>query len=60
MNARKKRIAKTFGDDFIVYLMDDTSTSISEAYVSLKADYWRDAVRSETDSTMADGTWEIT
>ena len=33
-----------FGDDFFVYLVDDTPTSISEAYASLEADYWKDAV----------------
>ena len=31
--------AKTFGDDFFVYLVDDTPTSISEAYASPEADY---------------------
>src|SRR3989337_869660 len=52
--------AKTFGDDFFVYLVDDTPTSISEAYASPEADYWKDAVRSEMDFIMANGTWEIT
>ena len=36
-----------------VYLMDDTPTSISGAYASPDADYWKDAVRSEMDSIMA-------
>ena len=40
--------------------MDDTPSSISEAYASLDADYWKEAVRSEMDSIMANGTWEIT
>ena len=31
---KRQRIAKSFGDDFIVYLVDDTPTSISEAYAS--------------------------
>ena len=52
--------AKTFGDDFFVYLVDDTPTSISKAYASSEADYWKDAVRNEMDSIMANGTWEIT
>jgi hypothetical protein len=34
---KRRRIAKSFGDDFIVYLMDDTPTSIIEAYASLYA-----------------------
>ena len=57
---KRQRTAKTFGDDFFVYLVDDTPTSISEAYASPEADYWKDAVRSEMDSIMANGIWEIT
>jgi hypothetical protein len=35
---KRRRIAKSFGDDFIVYLTDDTPTSITEAYTSSDAD----------------------
>jgi hypothetical protein len=35
---KRRRIAKSFGDDFIVYLVDDTPTSITEAYASSDAD----------------------
>jgi hypothetical protein len=58
--SKRRRTAKSFGDDFIVYLVDDTPTSISEAYASQEADYWKEAVRSEMDSILANGTWEIT
>ena len=58
--SKRRRTEKTFGDDFIVYLVDDTPTSISEAYASQDADYWKEAVRSEMDSILANGTWEIT
>ena len=58
--SKRQRIAKSFGDDFIVYLVDDTPSSISEAYASPNADYWKEVVRSEMDSIMANGTWEIT
>ena len=43
-----------------MYLVDDTPKSISEAYASLDADYWKEAVRSEMDSIIANGTWEVT
>jgi hypothetical protein len=52
-------IAKSFGDDFIVYFVDDTPTSIIEAYVSPDADDWKEAVRSEMDSILSNGTWEL-
>src|SRR3989337_2072355 len=61
VRSKRQRTAKFFGDDFLVYLMDDdTPSSISEAYASPDADYWKDVVRSEMDSIMANGTWEIT
>ena len=49
-------IGMFFGDDFIVYLVDDTPRTISEAYASLDADYWKEAVRSEMDSILYNGT----
>ena len=39
--------------------MDDTPKTIEEAYSSPDADYWKEAVRSEMDSFMSNGTWEV-
>ena len=36
--SKRQRTAKSFGDDFLVYLIDDTTSSISEAYASEDAD----------------------
>ena len=36
--SKRQRTAKSFGDDYIVYLVDDTPTTIEEAYSSLDAD----------------------
>ena len=36
---RKRQRTKSVGDDFLVYLIDDTPSSISEAYASEDADY---------------------
>ena len=58
--SKRQRVEKTFGDDFIVYLVDDVPKTLSEAYASPDAEYWKEAVRSEMDSIMANGTWEIT
>ena len=60
IRSKRQRTAKSFGDDFIVYLVDDTPSTISEAYASLDADYWKEAVRSEMDFILANGTWEVT
>jgi hypothetical protein len=37
--SKRQRTAKSFGDDFIVYLVDDTPRTIEEAYSSLDANY---------------------
>nr|ABA96931.2 retrotransposon protein, putative, Ty1-copia subclass [Oryza sativa Japonica Group] len=57
--SKRQRTAKSFGDDFTVYLVDDTPKLISEAYATPDADYWKEAVRSEMDSIIANGTWEV-
>ena len=50
--SKRQRTAKSSGDDFIVYLVDDTPRTIEEAYSSPDADYWKEAVRSDVDSIM--------
>jgi len=57
--SKRQRTAKSFGDDYIVYLVDDTPTTIEEAYSSPDADLWKEAVRSEMNSVMSNVTWEI-
>jgi hypothetical protein len=56
---KRQRIAKSFGDDSIVYLVDNTLTSIVEAYASPDADDWKEAVHSEMDSFLYNETWEL-
>jgi hypothetical protein len=36
--SKRQRTTKSFGDDFTVYLMDDTPKTISEAFASLDVD----------------------
>jgi hypothetical protein len=57
--SKRQRFAKSFGDDFIVYLVEDTPTTIRETYFSPDADLWKEAVISEMDSIMSNGTWEV-
>jgi hypothetical protein len=42
-----------------VYLVDDTPTTIEQAYSSPDADLWKEAVRSEMYSIMSNGTWKV-
>ena len=57
--SKRQRVAKSFGDDYLVYLVEDIPTTIREAYSSPDADLWKEAVRSEMDSIMSNGTWEV-
>jgi len=43
-----------------VYLVDNTPTSIAKAYASSDADDWKEAVQSEMDLILSNGTWELT
>ena len=36
--SKRRRTAKSFGEDYIIYLMDDSPKTIEEAYSSLDAD----------------------
>jgi hypothetical protein len=42
-----------------VYLVDDTPTSIAEAYASPDVDDWKEAVHDEMDLILSNGTWEL-
>ncbi|TKC13487.1 hypothetical protein FA727_23545 [Robertmurraya kyonggiensis] len=57
--SKRQKTAKSFSDDFIIYLVDDTPRTIKEAYSTPDADYWKEAVRNEMDSIMTNGTWEV-
>ena len=43
-----------------MYLVDDTPTTIAEAYASSDVDDWKEVVQSEMDSILSNGTWELT
>jgi hypothetical protein len=57
--SKRQRTAKSFSDEFIVYLVDDTPIIISEACASLDADDLKEVVHSEMDSILSNGTWEL-
>ena len=40
--------------------MDDTPTTIAEAYASPVANDWKETVQSEMDLILSNGTWELT
>ena len=54
--SKRQKTVGSFGEDFIVYLVNDTPRTIEETYSSPDANYWKKAVRSEMDSIMSNGT----
>jgi hypothetical protein len=54
--SKRPMIAKSFGDDFTIYLVDDTPKTIVEAFASPDADDWKEAVCSEMDSILSNET----
>ena len=59
MRSKRQRIEKSFGDNFIVYLVDNTSRNIAEAFASPDADDKKEAVHNEMDSILSNGTCEL-
>jgi hypothetical protein len=53
------RTANSFGDDFTIYLVDDTPKTIVKAFASPDADDWKEAVCREMDSILSNETWKL-
>jgi hypothetical protein len=51
--------AKSFRDDFTIYLVDDTPKTIVEAFASSDMDDWKGAIHSEINSILSNGIWEL-
>jgi hypothetical protein len=54
--SKRQRVAKSFGDDFIVYLVDDVPKTLPKTFASTDAEYWKQIVHSEMDTIMSNGT----
>ncbi|KAL0307596.1 UNVERIFIED_CONTAM: Retrovirus-related Pol polyprotein from transposon RE1 [Sesamum angustifolium] len=57
-NKRAKR-AKTFGLDFLTYLLENEPRTINEALSSPEAPFWKEAINGEIESIMQNHTWEL-
>jgi hypothetical protein len=57
--SKRPKTAKSFGDDFIVYLMDDIPKDIVKTFASPDVDDWKEAVHNEMESILSKGTWEL-
>lgn len=57
--SKRTKTSKTFGPDFLTYLVESEPQRFSEAVSCPEASYWKEAVNSEIESIMQNHTWEL-
>ena len=50
---------KYFGSDFVTYNIEDDPITFKDAMASSEAKQWKEAVKSEMDSIVSNGTWVL-
>ena len=56
---KRTRTSKSFGPDFLTYLLEDEPQSFKEAMSSPEAPYWKEAINDEVESILQNHTWEL-
>jgi len=57
--SKRMRISKSFGPDFVTYLLKNEPQTFKEAMSSPEAPYWKEAVNIEIESIMHNHTWKL-
>ena len=57
--SKRTRTSKSFGPDFLTYLLEDEPQSFKEAMLSPEAPYWKEAINDEVESILHNHTWEV-
>ncbi|KAK9942775.1 hypothetical protein M0R45_008423 [Rubus argutus] len=57
--SKRPKIAKSYGPDFLTYLLENEPQSYKEAMSSPEAPYWKEAINAEVDSILQNHTWEL-
>ena len=57
--SKRKRVPKSFGPDFLAFLLENELQTFKEAMKSSEAQYWKEAVNSEVESILNNHTWEL-
>ena len=57
--SKRARTSKSFGPDFLTYLLENELQSFNEAMSPPEAPMWKEAVNSEIESIMQNHTWEL-
>ncbi|KAL0299909.1 UNVERIFIED_CONTAM: Retrovirus-related Pol polyprotein from transposon TNT 1-94 [Sesamum angustifolium] len=57
--SKRARVVKDFGSDFVTYNIEDNPLTFKDAMASSEAKQWKEAVKSEMDSIVSNGTWVL-
>ena len=58
-HSKRAKMSKSFGPDFLTYMLEDEPQSFEEAISTPKAPFWKEAVNSEIESILQNHTWEL-
>ena len=56
---KRVRTAKSFGPDFLTYMLEVEPQTFHEAMTSSESPLWKEAIKSEIDSILQNLTWEL-
>ena len=56
---KRAKMSKSFGPNFLTYMLEDEPPSFKEAISTPKAPFWKEAVNSEIESILQNHTWEL-
>mgnify|MGYP003702717001 FL=1 len=57
--SKSARISKSFGPDFLTYMVENEPQTLHEAVNSPESPLWKEAIKSEIDSILQNHTWEL-
>ena len=57
--SKRARTEKSFGPDFVSFMVEHEPTSYREAVTSSEGPQWKEAIKSEIDSILQNHTWEL-
>jgi len=56
----RPKTGKSFGDDFITYLVEEDPLTFQAAMTSVEAPFWEEAINNEIESIESNNTWVLT
>ena len=57
--SKRAKTTKSFGPNFLTYMLEDETQSFKEAISTPEAPFWKEAVNSEIESILQNHTWEL-